>query len=87
MTKQFLRSGTSIGANAEEAVGGQSEKDFFHKLTISYKEARESHYWIRLLGDTNMISSEVKDELLDDVEELLRIIGSIQKTMRNKMIN
>lgn len=85
LTKQFLRSGTSIGANAEEAVGGQSEKDFFHKLTISYKEARESHYWIRLMGDTNLIDIETKEELLDDVEELLRIIGSIQKTMRNKM--
>jgi four helix bundle protein len=83
LTKQFLRAGTSIGANAEEAVGGQSEKDFFHKLTISYKEARESKYWIRLMGDIDLIESEIKEELLDDIEELLRIIGSIQKTMRN----
>ena len=85
LTKQFLRSGISIGANSEEAIGGQSEKDFFHKLTIAYKESRESHYWIRLMGDTDLISSETKEELLDDVEELLRIIGSIQKTIRNKM--
>jgi four helix bundle protein len=87
LTKQLLRSGTSIGSNAEEAVGGQSEKDFFHKLTISYKEARESHYWIRLIGDTDLIDSDTKEDLLQDVEELLRIIGSIQKTMRNKMNN
>ena len=49
LSKQLLRSGTSIGANIEEAIGGQSRKDFFAKLTIAYKEARESHYWIRLL--------------------------------------
>ncbi len=46
LSKQLLRSGTSIGANIEEAIGGQSRKDFFAKLTIAYKEARESHYWI-----------------------------------------
>jgi len=85
LTRQFLRSGTSIGANAEEAVGSQNEKEFYHKLTISYKEARESHYWIRLMGDTNLISFEMKEELLDDVEELLRIIRSIQKTTSGKM--
>jgi four helix bundle protein len=48
LSKHLLRSGTSIGANVEEAIGGQSRKDFFAKLTIAYKEARESHYWIRL---------------------------------------
>lgn len=49
LSKQLIRSGTSIGANIEEAIGGQSRKDFFAKLTISYKEARETKYWIRLL--------------------------------------
>ncbi len=53
LSKQLLRSGTSTGANIEEAIGGQSRKDFFAKLTIAYKEARESHYWIRLLKDTD----------------------------------
>ncbi|GAB7257032.1 hypothetical protein OBPA_14970 [Polaribacter sp. OB-PA-B3] len=53
LSKQLLRSGTSIGANIEEAIGGQSRKDFLAKLTIAYKEARESHYWIRLLKDTD----------------------------------
>ena len=53
LSKQLLRSGTSIGANIEEAIGGQSSKDFYAKLTIAYKEARETHYWIRLLRDTN----------------------------------
>ncbi|MBC5835194.1 four helix bundle protein [Flavobacterium sp. F372] len=83
LSKQLLRCGTSIGANIEEAIGGQSSKDFFAKLTISYKEARETHYWIRLLKDTNYLSVEEADSLLKDVDELLRIIGSIQKTIRN----
>jgi len=49
MSKQLLRCGTSIGANTEEAIGGQSNKDFFAKLNIVYKEARETHFWIKLL--------------------------------------
>ncbi len=52
LSKQLLRSGTSIGANIEEAIGGQTDKDFFAKLNIAYKEAIETHYWIRLLNDT-----------------------------------
>jgi four helix bundle protein len=82
LSKQLLRSGTSIGANIEEAIGGQSEKDFFAKLTIAYKEAREAHYWIRLLTETNYLTNEENKSLLNDVEELLKIIGSIQKTIR-----
>lgn len=84
LTKQLLRSGTSIGANMEEAIGGQSNKDFLHKVSIAYKEARESHYWIRLMGDSKLIENDIKDELLGKVNELLRIIGSIQKTLRSK---
>lgn len=83
LSKQLLRAGTSIGANVEEAIGGQSKKDFFAKLTISYKEARETHYWLRLLKATNYLSEEESYSLLLDVEELLKIIGSIQKTIRN----
>jgi four helix bundle protein len=83
LSKQLLRCGTSVGANVEEAIGGQSRKDFFAKLTIAYKEARETHYWIRLLKDINYLSIEDADILLKDVEELLRIIGAIQKTIRN----
>ncbi|SNR46334.1 four helix bundle protein [Lutibacter agarilyticus] len=83
LSKQLLRSGTSIGANVEEAIGGQSRKDFFAKLTIAYKEARESHYWIRLLKDTNYLTEEQFNSLIIDIEELLKIIASIQKTIRN----
>ena len=83
LSKQILRSGTSIGANSEEAVGSISKKDFRAKFFISYKEARETHYWIRLLADTNFINSQMKESLIKDIEELLKIIGSIQKTIRN----
>jgi len=83
LSKQLLRSGTSIGANVEEAIGGQSRKDFFAKLSISYKEARETHYWIRLLTDTNYLTKEKSKSYLMEVEEILKIIGSIQKTIRN----
>lgn len=83
LSKQLLRSGTSVGANIEEAIGGQSKADFFAKLTIAYKEARESKYWIRLLRDSDYLTIEQSDDLLKDIEELLKIIGSIQKTIRN----
>ncbi len=83
LSKQLLRCGTSIGANIEEAIGGQSKKDFFAKLSISYKEARETHYWIRLLTDTNYLNEKESKSLLQDIEEILKIIGSIQRTIRN----
>ena len=82
LSKQILRSGTSIGANIEEAIGGQSTKDFLQKLSISYKEARETHYWLRLLRDSTYISKEESIVLIEKCEELLRIIGSIQKTTK-----
>ena len=55
LSKQLLKSGTSIGANIEEAIGGQSKADFFAKITISYKESRELKYWIRLLKILNIL--------------------------------
>ena len=67
LSKQLLRAGTSVGANIEEAIGGQSEKDFFAKLTIAYKEARETHYWLRLLTDTEFITKEESESLLFDI--------------------
>jgi four helix bundle protein len=83
LSKQLLRSGTSIGANIEESIGGQSKADFFAKLTIAYKETRESKYWIRLLRDSDYLTIDRAEDLFKDVEELLKIIGSIQKTLRN----
>ncbi|MBC7922740.1 MAG: four helix bundle protein [Ferruginibacter sp.] len=82
LSRQVLRSGTSVGANVEEAIGGQTEKDFFAKLSIAYKEARETSYWIRLLRDSEYLKASLAESILADCDELIRIIGSIQKTIR-----
>jgi four helix bundle protein len=85
LSKQLLKSGTSIGANTEEALGGQTDKDFYTKFNIVYKEARETHFWLRLLRDSNILSGEQADSLLKDCEEILKIVGSITKTLKSKL--
>jgi len=85
LSKQFLRAATSIGANVEESIGGQTEKDFFMKLNIAYKEARESHYWLRLLKDSEIITIEMANPLIQDIEEIQRILGSSIKTLKTKL--
>lgn len=77
-----MRSGTSIGANAEEAIGGQSKSDFVAKISIAYKEAGETKYWIKLLKATTYFGDKQAESLLDDLEELLKIIGKIQLTTK-----
>lgn len=84
MSKQVLKSGTSIGANAEEAEGAQSKADFIAKMSISHKEARETHFWLRVLRDTDYIETEYASELLDDCEELKRIGGAILISAKRK---
>lgn len=87
LSKQLLRSGTSIGANVEEAIGGQSEKDFISKLSIAYKEARETMYWIRLLNATYYLSNDETKNILNEAEELCKIIGKIQISLKEKLRN
>nr|CUM58974.1 conserved protein of unknown function [Planktothrix agardhii] len=65
-----MRSGTSIGANVEEALGGQSKADFIAKLPIAYKEARETSYWLRLLKDTDYLTEKEFESIHADAEEL-----------------
>ena len=84
LSKQVLRCGTSIGANVEEAIGGQSRADFISKLGIAYKEARETSYWLRLLKDTGYLTETEFKSIYADAEELCRIIGSIQKSTKRK---
>jgi four helix bundle protein len=84
LSKQILRCGTSIGANVEEAIGGQSRADFIAKMSIAYKEARETSYWLRLLTDTDYINQSQYESLHADVEELCRIIASIIKTTKKR---
>jgi four helix bundle protein len=81
---QLLRSGTSIGANVEEGIGGQTKKDFASKMSIAYKESRESHYWLRLFKDSEILAEKDVAVLLDDCTELEKILASIVKTSYGK---
>ena len=81
---QILRSGTSIGANIEEAMGGSSKKDFIYKLEIAYREARETKYWLRLFKEGNLLESKLADSFLTDCEEIIKILTVILKTSKNK---
>ena len=87
LSKQLLRSGTSIGANTEEAIGAQSKKDFIHKFSIAYKEARETKYWLRLLMDSSYLSKEKAELYISKVDEILKITTAIQKTSKNNINN
>ena len=87
MSKQVVRSGTSIGANVEEAMGGQSKKDFLSKMSIAYKEARETHYWLRLLRDSRILTPQQVNPIISDCNELLKLSGSIIKTIKQKPDN
>ncbi len=82
LSKQILRCGTSIGANVEEALGGQSRADFVSKMSIAYKEARETCYWLRLLKDTEYLTQAEFDSIYADAEELCRLIAAIQKSTK-----
>lgn len=80
----MLRSGTSIGANVEEALAGHSKKDFLHKMNIATKEARETRYWLRLLKDSEILSESQADSIINESDELVRILTSIVKTGQEK---
>jgi four helix bundle protein len=82
MSKQFLRSVTSIGANVREAVNAQSKSDFIHKLSISQKECDETMYWLELLAATNYISNDEFNSLYPKCDEVLKIIRSIILTSK-----
>jgi len=82
LSKQILRCGTSIGANVEEALGAQSRADFVSKMSIAYKEARETSYWLRLLKDTCFLTAAQFESIHTEAEELCRIIASIQKSAK-----
>jgi four helix bundle protein len=79
LSKQILRSGTSIGANIKEAIRGQSKPDFYAKLFISLKEASETEYWLELLHESYYITDEQFNKLYPDCEELLRLLMAITK--------
>jgi len=86
MSKQLLRSGTSIGANIREAMNGESTADFIHKFAIAQKEADETLYWLELLNETGFINRGMFDSIHGACEELLKIIKSIILTSKGKKV-
>jgi four helix bundle protein len=83
LSKQVLKSGTSIGANVEEALAGQSRADFLSKMSIASKEARETNYWLRLLRDSKFLDIKHLEHPLSESEDIVRILTSIVKTTSN----
>lgn len=77
LARQILRAGTSIGANMEEAQAGESKADFTHKCAIALKEARETHYWLRLLASSDIVQPSLLADMLKEAEVIQRIIGAI----------
>ncbi len=82
MSKQVLRSGTSIGANIKESIRAQSTADFLSKMQIALKEASETEYWLELLTDADYISEKASDSLLQDCRELIKLITAIVRTSK-----
>ena len=84
LSKQVIRSGTSIGANIRESVRAQSTADFLSKMQIALKEADETEYWLELLKETDYISEKAADSMIADCEEMIRLIAAIVKTSKNR---
>ena len=84
LSKQIVRSGTSIGANAKEASAAQSKADFYAKLSISLKEAAETEYWLEILHESEYIDDKQFESIYGDCTELLKILTSILKTRQQK---
>lgn len=80
VSKQVVRSGTSIGANVEEAVAAISKAEFSARMSIAYREARETSYWLRLLHDAGYLENKLSDSLYADCQELCRILFAILRT-------
>jgi four helix bundle protein len=83
LANQLLRAGTSIGANLEESKGGQSRSDFLSKVSISLKEARETHFWIRILIATDITPEKQLSSLLNEADELVAILTTIVKKLKS----
>ena len=84
LSKQLLRSGTSIGANVKEAIRGQSKADFAARMNIALKEASETEYWLELLFETDYLSKSQFDSIVFDCTELLKLLTSIVKSSFGK---
>ena len=84
MSKQVLRSGTSIGANIREGVRGQTKPDFYAKMNIALKEASETEYWLELLHESDYILTDAFNSIYADLQELIKILVAITKTQKEE---
>ena len=84
-SKQIYRCGTSIGANVRESKHAQSEADFLSKMSIAYKEADETDFWLNLLHDNGYLNDEQFNSLNKDIDRILKVLASIVKTMKEKI--
>ena len=84
VSKQLLRAGTSVGANVEEAEAGYTKDDFTYRMNIALKEARETHYWLRLADAAGMVRREKLADVIAEAEELKKILGAIVSKARGK---
>ena len=84
ISNQLLRCGTAIGSNIEEGIGSRTEKDFHFKFSLAYKEARETMFWLKIIRESRYSIPDLTDTLIRDCDEILRILGSILKTLRKK---
>ena len=85
LSKQLLRSGTSIGANIEEALQAQSKRDYLSKMNIALKEAYETLYWIRIFHATELLDDKQRDSIFADCNEIIKLLVSIVKTTKQNM--
>ena len=82
LSKQILRSGTSVGANVKEAIRGQSKPDFYAKMNIALKEISETEYWLELLHESEYIETKNFESIYNDCQEIIKILVSITKTQK-----
>ena len=85
LANQLLRAGTSVGANVEEAIAACSKRDFIHTMNIALKEARETHYWLRLLEGSDMVKASRLSAIIAESEEIKKILGAIVRTSRKSI--
>lgn len=84
--QQLIRSGTGIGANVEEAIGGTSKREFANKMNIAQKESGETHYWLRLIRDSEIIRTDLIDPLIQEALELRKILAKTVSTARKSLL-
>jgi len=87
LSKQILRCGSSIGANIEESIGCSTKKDFVNKISIAYRESRETRYWLNLLFDAKYIEKKIYESLIADCEELIKLTGKIISSSKKAIDN